>query len=418
MTGTTPTTMATDDQFSRRAALQLIAAGVSIAAISEPLRASVANAASPNGASPNAVAPAGVALVVYLGGGNDHLNTLVPIGDGRYYDNRRGLALRPNSVLDIGGGWGLNDRLAYTKKLWDLGHVAVYQGVGYPDSSLSHFESIATWMSGRFDGDRSTGWIGRYLDSLAAELPTAGVSIGYGVPLLMTGTTSQAIALSDDFGGAIDATATDPANVRLIDTLRRFGDGMYASKHEQAIARNALTSIDTAGVLTREFAGLPGGGVARRMGAAARVLSAGLGVKVAYVQQDGYDTHANQLRTHSGLLSELDAGVESFFSNLSPAVRPNAVVVIFSEFGRRPIANGSAGTDHGTAGDVWVLGDSVVGGRRGQPTSFTDLDQDGNFIVTSNFGPVLTEALTPILGSSIGSALNTSARAMPNRIRR
>jgi uncharacterized protein (DUF1501 family) len=403
----------TDGQLTRRTALQLIAAGVSLAAIGEPLLASDAHAIGPNVAG-----PAGVAMIVYLGGGNDHLNTLVPVGDSRYYDQRRGLALGSNSVVDIGGGWALNDRLSYTKTLWDRRHVAVYQGVGYIDSSLSHFESIATWMTGRLDGDRSTGWIGRYLDGLAPDLPIAGVAIGDTVPLLMRGITTQAIALPSEFGDGSQPTTPDPSNVRFLDAVRRFGAGAYPSKAEQFIATNGVTAMDTSGFLAREFAGLKGSGMARQMGAAARVLSASLGVKVAYVQQAGYDTHANQLRTHRGLLADLDAGIEAFFSNLSAAVRPNAVVVIFSEFGRRPIANASAGTDHGTAGDIWVIGDSVVGGRLGQPTSFTDLDQDGNFIVTSNFNQVLTEALTPALGPNVELALNPPNPIVARPIRR
>jgi uncharacterized protein (DUF1501 family) len=141
-------------------------------------------------------------------------------------------------------------------------------------------------------------------------------------------------------------------------------------------------------------------------------------VKVAYVQQDGYDTHAAQSATHRALLSDLDAGIGAFFENLSPAVRPNTVAVVFSEFGRRPTANASGGTDHGTTGDVWIIGDGVVGGRRGEPTSFTQLDKNGNFRVTSNFGLVLSEALAPALGPTIRTALKTTLDPLPRRLRR
>jgi uncharacterized protein (DUF1501 family) len=400
-----------DSQISRRSALRLIAAGVTVASLGEPIVDSLA-------ALPRKVgAPSGVALVVFLAGGNDQLNTVIPFGQAHYFDRRGPLAIGPNQIVDLGGGWGLNDRLRNVKRMWDAGKVALYQGVGYTESSLSHFNAAAVLMSGRTGGDRSTGWLGRYLDALAPALPMAGVAIADTVPLLLRGRTSQTIALPADLSatiGAPVANGADTSNERLVESVRRFGAGAYSTAAARRIAANTIEAIDTAERLSREYVGLSGGGLERRTGAAARVLSAGFGVKVAYVQHDGYDTHANQLQTHSALLGQLDSAIDAFFANLSLEVRPNAVVVVFSEFGRRPLANASGGTDHGTCGDLWVIGDSVIGGRRGEAPSLDQLDANGNLIVTTSFGKAITEALTPALGPLVAPALKAIA---PLRVR-
>jgi uncharacterized protein (DUF1501 family) len=389
---------------SRRSALQLMAAGVTLAAVADPVAAAAASA------EPHLAAPApGVALLVYLGGGNDQLNTLVPVGDGRYFDYRKSLALQPSQMFDLGGGWALNNSLVNVKHLWNQGKVAFHQGVGIPNRSLSHFESAATWMTARNDGDRTTGWLGRFLDTIASDFPLAGVALGSSVPLLLRGATQQAIALPADLREAVGVqlpATVDASYGRFVEALQRFGDGTYSSAAERVVAANTRGAIEMAAMLRTQYDGLGATtGMARQMGAAARILSSGLGVKVAYVQQAGYDTHAAQASTHRSLLADLDTGIGSFFEQLAPAVRASAVVVVFSEFGRRPLANASGGTDHGTAGDVWILGDGVAGGRRGEPASFDHLDTNGNLTVTADYRAVLGQALRPVLGPSVLSAL-------------
>jgi uncharacterized protein (DUF1501 family) len=389
---------------SRRSALQLLAGGISLAAVADPI-AAVAASAQPRQAAPGS----GVALFVYLGGGNDQLNTLVPAGDGQYFDYRKSLALAPAQLFDLGDGWALNKSLANVKHLWDQGKVAFHQGVGIPNRSLSHFESAATWMTARNDGDRTTGWLGRFLDTIASDFPMAGVAIGSSVPLLLRGATRQAIALPADLREAVGVQlqgTVDASYERFVEALQRFGDGTHGSAAERAVAATTREAIKTAAMLRTQYDGLGAAiGMARQMGAAARILSSGFGVKVAYVQQAGYDTHAAQASTHRSLLADLDAGIGMFFAELAPAVRASAVVVVFSEFGRRPLTNASGGTDHGTAGDVWIVGDGVAGGRRGEPASFDHLDANGNLTVTADYRTVLGQALLPVLGPPVLGAL-------------
>jgi uncharacterized protein (DUF1501 family) len=398
-------------ELTRRSALQLIAAGVTVASVSEPIADTFTR-------TRRIPAPHGYALIVYLAGGNDQLSTLVPFGDRRYHDSRKHLALGEQDVFDIGNGWGLNNRLVNMKQLWDAGRVAAYQGVGYTGSSLSHFDAAAAWMTGRPNGDGPTGWIGRYLDGIAPAFPLAGVAIGNRIPLILRGRTNQAVALPPDLGDAIGASAlptTDESYDRFLTAIRHFADGDFPTSLARQIAANGVRAMETSGRLSSEYSGLIGSGTKRQMGAAARVLSSGLGVRVAYVQQSGYDTHANQSSTHQALLTDLDDGIGAFFDNLSPEVRSSITVVIFSEFGRRPQANASEGTDHGTAGDVWVIGDGVVTGRIGEPSAFDRLDANGNFAVTSSFGQVLADALAPALGSSIRAPLR-AVSSLPRRV--
>ena len=152
----------------RRRFLQLVGLGVGAGALAGPT-SSLLDLSLP-GLDPSvwAAGPAGpndgVLIVIGMFGGNDGLNTVVPINDQRYYGQHRNLAIRPENTLPIDAATGLNPELTAFKQFWDAGQLAIVEGVGYPDPDLSHFNSMAKWMAGTPTGIPTSGWIGRWLD--------------------------------------------------------------------------------------------------------------------------------------------------------------------------------------------------------------------------------------------------------------
>ena len=211
---------------SRRRFLQMALAGGVVAAVPPVLvGAGAGHAAAQVG--PND----GILVVVLMGGGNDGLNTLVPYGDGAYHDAYGSLALGGDRVLALDDRLGLHPSLAGVKGRYDAGKVALIQGVGYVEPNLSHFESMAIWMSGWAGGIASTGWLGRYLSGRGAPDPFGAVVFDGAVPLHFRGPTTSALSMPTRIGGAVGWLPDDPHDVDhdLLALLGSFDDA--ASEH-------------------------------------------------------------------------------------------------------------------------------------------------------------------------------------------
>jgi uncharacterized protein (DUF1501 family) len=346
-----------------------------------------------------------VLVVVQLDGGNDALNTVVPHADPAYQKLRPKLKLDPKNLVSLTDELGLHPALRPLDKLLQTGHLGVVPGVGYPNPNRSHFESMAIWQTARFDPEerKSHGWIGRALD------PSAGTSfvVGGSVPVALRGRRSAAVALSR----VEDVMLADPEAARRA-VGPESSDDLLAFVRRQAVdARSAAEKVSglTGG---GDGASYPGTGLASRLRLVARLLKAGLGARVFYTLQAGYDTHANQRFTHSGLLSEFAGAVAAFFDDLKAAnLAGRVALVAFSEFGRTIKENGSVGTDHGTAGVVFLAGPGVRGGVTGTMPSLTELET-GEPKMTTDFRGVYAAALTDWLGlpaESLGGPFERAA---------
>ncbi len=344
-----------------------------------------------------------VLVVVQLDGGNDALNTVIPHRDPEYSRLRPTLRVEPKAVVRLTDELGLHPSLRPLGKLLDAGHLAVLPGVGYPNPNRSHFESMAIWHTARPDpeGRKGYGWVGRALD------PSAGASyvVGAAVPGAVRGARSSAVALGriDDLlladaapgRGAADAA---PGADDLLSFVRREAAGARAAGERLA----ALARDDRS-------AAYPASALGERLKLAARLLKAGLGARVFYTTQTGYDTHAGQRFAHAGLLGEFAGAVAAFFDDLKGARLADGVALLaFSEFGRTVKENGSAGTDHGTAGCAFLAGPGVRGGVCGSTPSLTDLEA-GEPRMTTDFRRVYAAVLERWLGLSskevLGGAL-------------
>jgi len=401
---------------SRRRFLQWVgtagAGAAAAGAIAPWLREAAAFAAPPVGAHE------GILVLIEMPGGNDGLNTLVPVGSARYAALRPTIRYRANETLDIGNGYGLNPRLVNLRSRWSAGTVAAVQGVGVPDSNLSHFDSMATWMRGWGGaGTASTGWIGRWLDTLpnAASEPLYAVTIGNSVPLHLQGRTTRASSVPEEIGGLFGTDRTDPADVRLFDAVANAarqptGFGALAD----AFAYSEYQTLDLANRIKVAYTGWqPNTGIGRQLLLCARLINANLGVRVFNVMIDGFDTHTGQRQTQEQLLGDLDAALNWFFRNVKSSWLDRVAVMTFSEFGRRPEENDGGGTDHGTASVCLLAGNKVKGGRTGRAPSLTTLDQDGNLVMTTDFRSVYASVLKTWLNADPVAILGQSYPTLP-----
>jgi uncharacterized protein (DUF1501 family) len=336
-------------------------------------------------------------VVVQLDGGNDGLNTVVPFADAEYAKLRPTLKVNPKRVIKLNDTVGLHPSLSGLGKLLEKRQLAAIPGVGYPNPSRSHFRSMAIWQTARFDPEEHSGlgWIGRALDGGPA--PTSGSPTALLVgdsqpPVALRGRRSIAAALErpEEFALAPDMATgrkTSPAGDDLAAFVRRNTLDAYATADRIVAAGSASSGAD-----------YPTSPLADRLKLVAQMLKADLGACVYYTIQGGYDTHASQQFTHSNLLSDFGAAVAAFFADLSAAKLADRVVLLsFSEFGRTIKENGSAGTDHGTAGPVFLAGPAVKSGLIGEMPSLNRLD-GGEPNMTTDFRRVYATLLDDWLG--------------------
>jgi uncharacterized protein (DUF1501 family) len=353
-------------------------------------------AAAQNPLSPDA----GVLVVCTLYGGNDGLNTVVPASDPAYQKARPDLAYQPHEVLDLGDGLGLNPGMTGMKKLWDDKRLAVVRGVGYPKPDHSHFRSMAIWQTASPDSPQPTGWLGRWLD-VTGDDPLRAVSIEAVLPPLMAGQRAA--------GATLPVTGLKLPTGALGKSFSLLGQASSGESPDQARVARSIADLHTCatklGPAVKPSSGTKGQ-LAAQLDVVAGLVEAGVPTRAYSVSLGGFDTHADEKGTQQRLLTELDQALSGFADRMQRTDRGRQVVVlVYSEFGRRVGANASDGTDHGTAGPVFVLGNGVRGGFYGEQPSLTDLD-NGDLKEHTDFRDVYATMLRDVLGEDPGKVLN------------
>jgi uncharacterized protein (DUF1501 family) len=371
--------------------------------------------------SARAVAPqkdGRVLVVIQLDGGNDGINTVVPFTDEGYARNREALALSAKRLISVTEGIGLHPAMQGAGRMLEAGRLAIVPGVGYPNPDRSHFRSMANWHTARLDPVDHTGpgWIGRGLDGRASPGASgpASLYIGAGaLPAALRGTSAPVSALEhiDD----LDLDQANPAKPASGDLMEERGSSDNVASFVQRTALDAYATADRLAALGRDDsnARYPSSALAQRLGLIARLLKAGFGARVFYTLQTGYDTHRAQPGTHFQLLNELSGALEAFHADLGASgLLDRVLVMAFSEFGRRVAENGSAGTDHGTSGPVFLAGTHIQSGLIGSYPSLTDL-VDGDLKMTVDFRRIYAAVLEDWLGLASKNALNGTFERMP-----
>ena len=363
---------------------------------------SVAAAAAPLGPSER------VLVTVFLSGGNDHLSTLIPADVGAYQAARGPLAVAVDSSTTVGDGLYLHPNLGRLKTRFDSGQVAFIRGVGEPSDDHSHFTSTATWMAGIQGLANPTGWLGRYGDGLGLD-GIGSVSIGWdGAPMLLRGATSTGISIPPS-GSLFGADRSEDWERYAIEAVSEVGAGGVGGAFGDVVGRAFRDAVDVAQEIQPAYAdGLPDDGLARDLGLAAEVINLDLGTRLVSVTLGGFDSHDSQRPGHDDLMAELDAGIDTFFANLSPAFAGRTTMLVWSEFGRRVSRNDSAGTDHGAAGLMMVVGSRVAGGLHGTQPSITDLDWRGDLEHHVDFRSVYASILEQWLGADATEILGSN----------
>jgi uncharacterized protein (DUF1501 family) len=372
-------------------------------------------------------------VVVYLGGGNDSLSTVIPYNDPFYRSRRPTIAIPAANVLQIGRDssavdLGLHPRLLGLKSIYDSGRLAIVQRTGYQNQSRSHFTGFDIWGTASAQNTSGTGWLGRYLDTLSnpdplvawntqRETPRPLVADRVGVPAI---TSPAAYAFSSPNTGA-EAGFERTAQVRISSHLPVDRPHLAFVNSTTQAAMATLDRVATVATY-RPAVTYPNNGFAQALQAVAGAMNKQIGTKVFWVQTGGYDTHAQQ-GTNAGayvnLMNTLDGGLKAFHDDLSSqGLLNNTVILIYTEFGRRISENGSQGTDHGAGGNMMVLGGLVRGGLYGtapnlnmDPANPTLENSNGDVRFQTDFRAVYAQILDNWLGASSVAVLGADYRS-------
>lgn len=323
-------------------------------------------------------------VLVQLTGGNDGLNTVIPWSSPVYYKKRPNLAIEEAAVLKLDDSVGLHPNLKQLEGLFQAGGLAVIQGAGYPGPIRSHFRSLDVWHTGRRKGRLSgRGWVSRACDEAYPNESNSErvVHVGARVPYSLRSANRPPVTLSSRNRYRLVANASSKVVLRKQSVMQSVETGLRAERvaRLRSVMRDADRSSERIMNALSSYepsVNYPSGTFADSLGVIAATLSAGLGARVLSVELEGFDTHGGQRRRHDPLLRVLDRGLGAFHRDLAArGLLDEVVILVFSEFGRRVKENASQGTDHGTAGPMFVLGGGVRGGLHGQAPALTDLEE-------------------------------------------
>lgn len=347
-----------------------------------------------------------ILVVLSLYGGNDGLNTVVPFTDPLYHQLRSNMALRNDQVASLGiDGLSLNSSMPKLFQLYNANKLAIVRGVSYPNPNLSHFVSMAIWQSANPTDSSSVGWIGRYLDQVGSTDPMRVLCLGSNIPLACRGEKTQASAISVsgtpippfvDHLSAFESLMKTQDRTQMLEVCAREGrqllnlDDRLRSLHLGAAASTDLSFTDLSAQLT----------------AVAQLINANAGTQIYSVSESSFDTHSNEVALQNALLARVDSAIGTFFEKLQSNLVDKVTMIAYSEFGRRVASNASGGTDHGTSGPVFVIGNKVKGGLYGEQPSLSNLI-DGNQATTIDFRRIYATLIEGVLGHSSRDILAT-----------
>lgn len=346
-----------------------------------------------------------ILVLIRLKGGNDGLNTLIPLYDyGVYQSNRPNIAIPENNVINLNDEIGMNPNMQNLMSLWQSDKMKVVSGVGYPDHNLSHFRSTDILHSASDSNIvDDSGWLGRFLENEYPDFVTdppakpPAVQIGSVGSILFNGSAGD----TDSYAFSV----TDPEqlfeiaqNGRLYD-VENLPDCYYGEQlgYMRTVVNNTFRYAE---VIKEAFDGASNDvnystSLGNQLSLVARLIKGGLGAKFYVVSLDGFDTHAGQLNNHNNLLNNLSTAVQEFYDDLSFGEWDRDVLsMTYSEFGRRVQQNASQGTDHGTAAPMMLFGPGLNGsGIVGTNPDLNDLDGTGNLKYSTDFRDVYASVL-------------------------
>lgn len=322
-----------------------------------------------------------ILVIIQLSGGNDGLNTIVPYYNDIYYQSRPSIAISKDKVLKINDELGFNPAMQKFRELYDEGLVSVINSVGYPNPDRSHFRSMDIWQTGSAaDEYLRSGWIGRYLDSTCQASvcqPFEAIEIDDTLSLALKGERVKGLALQNP--QKLYQSMQNPIFERLkkakpVEDAHENVAYLYKTIAEAASSADYIYNKSK---VQKSVADYPQSRLSKHMKTIAELIISGVQTSVYYVSLSGFDTHVRQNLQQDRLLEEYAGAVHAFVQDMKKHNKMNQVMIMtFSEFGRRVAQNGSNGTDHGTANNLFLInGNLKKAGFYNPAPNLTDLDE-------------------------------------------
>ncbi len=300
-------------------------------------------------------------VIVQLSGGNDGLNTVIPFRNDIYYKLRPKLAIESPQVLRLTDEQGLNPAMTGLQQLYDEGLLTILNSVGYPNPDRSHFRSMDIWQTASgSDEFLGTGWIGRYLDAACGGTctqPYNAIEVDDTLSLALKGERLKGLSVQNpqklyQFTHNPSVTSIHAAH----DAADDHAQVSYLYKTLGETISSAAYLYDKSKIYKTQ-ATYPTTELGRKLKTIAELILSGVDTSVFYVSISGFDTHVNQKVQQERLLKQYSEAMYIFVQDLKQKQQlDETVVMTFSEFGRRVAQNGSGGTDHGTANNVFLMG--------------------------------------------------------------
>ncbi len=321
-------------------------------------------------------------VLLHLNGGNDGLNTVVPYKDSLYPVLRQALALNIGQIRKIDENLGLHPALSGFEDLWKKERLAIINGVGYPNPNYSHFRATEIWFTAQPANTPVDGWVGRVLDARASKAPLRAVSLTKEKPLSLQ-CSSPGVATLTDF-----RQFQVPAGMeRAVELYGRYGE-LDGERGRVGRAGSAAIRVANKIAALQPYQAPLYGRLGQDLRKVLALLNSDIDLEVIQLSFGGFDTHANQAGTHNGLLAQVGNNLRNYQNVLDQrGLSDRVTTLVFSEFGRRAAENLSGGTDHGSAGPVFLLGKGVRPGLHGSYPALDDLER-GNFKYTTDFRSV------------------------------
>jgi uncharacterized protein (DUF1501 family) len=298
-----------------------------------------------------------VVVVIQFSGGNDGLNTVIPVTNDIYYRERQTIGIAKDKALSLTGDVGLNPALEAFKGLYDDGSLAIMNSVGYPNPDRSHFRSMDIWQSGSASNEFvSTGWIGRYLDAQChgCDKPTQGLELDDTLSLALKGKSSKGLAFKDPRRLYSTSNEKFYKDINAAHTgTEETVDYLYKTMSETLSSADYIYNQSKLHPTSQVY---PSTELGKNMKTIASLILSDINTKVYYVSLGSFDTHVGQEQKQKQLFTELNDAVKAFTTDLKNNNRfQDVLMMTFSEFGRRVSQNASNGTDHGTANNMFFI---------------------------------------------------------------
>lgn len=329
-------------------------------------------------------------ILIELQGGNNGLNTIIPYSNPTYYHLRPNISIPKNRILTINKDIGFHPAMSKLKDIFDAKELSIVQGVGYPNPNRSHFRSIEIWnTASKSDEYLNKGWLNQFNFIQKPDIKGIVLAGDYG-PL--AGESKQVIKLHNIQQFLHQALKFQPHQ-----SILKNDNVIHILNIEQAIQKNASilkASLQNPKAIPFSF---KASAFSQQMHRATKIINSAKDIPFLKVTLASFDTHMNQSKIHTRLLTELSEGISTLRDNLIKSGEwENTTIMTYSEFGRRVSENASEGTDHGTASVQFIIGGSIKGGVYGTHPSLDNLDKNGDLIYHTDFRTVYKNMIKSI----------------------